>query len=95
MNDKEYKKREQALKETYWNHSDKNEFDSLHDILVETDLNIPKNKMDEAIKITFMKLPEHIFGSVISWGLSDTGVRDEIYEFVLENHEELFDNIII
>lgn len=94
MNEAECKKREQALKEVYWNNSDKNEFDSIHDILVETELNIPKNKMNDAVKITFMKLPEHIFGSVISWGLGDTEVKDEIYEFVLENHDELFEHII-
>lgn len=94
MNQKQYENREKAIKEAYWNNSEPDEFDSLHDILNETDLNIPEEKFNDAVKIVFMKLPEHIFGSVVSWGISDTGVRDEIYEFVLENHKKLFKQLI-
>lgn len=94
MNQKQYENREKAIKEAYWNNSEPDEFDSLHDILNETDLNIPEDRFNDAIKIVFMKLPEHILGSVVSWGISDTAVRDEIYEFVLKNHQKLFKQLI-
>lgn len=94
MNQKQYENREKAIKEAYWNNSDSDEFDSLHDVLNLTGLNIPEDKLNDAVKITFMSLPEHIFGSVVSWGVSDTVVRENIYKFVLENHKKLFKKLI-
>lgn len=41
----------------------------------------------DQIKAFFMTLPADIIGSALSWGFSDTEVRERNYEFVEQNKQ--------
>lgn len=78
----------QAVKDAYWKKAleiDPNlyEFCSIYDSLVEY-LNIDE-PTDEQLKIVFNMLDRHTIGQGISWGFSDTEVRDNIYVFIKDN----------
>jgi len=53
------------------------ELDCLHDVIMDaTGHSLGKKLLIRLIK----KLPDHIKGSIISWGLNDTEVREQIYD---------------
>ena len=45
------------------------------------------------IKAFFMMLPADIIGSALSWGFSDTEVRERTYEFVEQNKQAVLQAI--
>lgn len=77
--------RMQAVRDAYWNATPPDHHDQacLHDAIVCSDLsNEPTNEM---VKALFMMLPDDIIRSAISWGFSDTEVRERVYAFINEN----------
>lgn len=67
-------------------------FDSLHDVIVnffESISDMPENQQEVVYEKLLMVLPDNILGDIYSWGISDTGVRDNIYEFIEDNKDEL------
>lgn len=67
-------------------------FDSLHDVIVnffESIFDMPEEQQDVVYQKLLMVLPDNIMGDIYSWGLSDTSVRDNIYEFIEDNKDEL------
>lgn len=72
-----------AVREAYWTYSDRQEFDSLHDALINyCDVPAPTT---EQMKRAFAMLPEEVIGSGIRWGFDDTEVRDAVYSYVRDN----------
>ncbi len=63
---------------------EENDLDVLHDVCYDV-LDIELNT--EQLKAVFEILPEHIKGTGIQWGLSDTVFRDEAYEWLGKNKE--------
>jgi len=82
-----------ALKDTFWKESAIDDFDSIHDCIIENfikDFESGKKKITEdVIKSLFYMLPQDIFGDAVKWGIDDTEVRDNIYIFIQENKEEV------
>ena len=70
--------------ENFWNTVEQTDKDALHDVMYEANGTQPS---DEEIKSLFMRLPSLIIGEAMSWGLSDTVVRDNIYEFIQSESE--------
>jgi len=69
-------------------------FDSLHDVIVNVNAfnsfsDLPEDQQEVVYAKLLMVLPDNIMGDIYSWGLSDTVVRDNIYEFIEDNQEEL------
>ncbi len=53
------------------------DLDSLHDVVYEA---IDKSLSYEELEKIFNELPEHIQSLAVSWGMSDTVFRDNVYE---------------
>lgn len=70
------------------------ELDSLHgidDALYEYGL---EDETSPAQKLLVLKmLPLTVIGQCVSWGATDSGVRDEIAEFISDNHEAILELI--
>jgi ABC-type dipeptide/oligopeptide/nickel transport system ATPase component len=82
-------KRVSAVQEAFWSmtppgHTD---FDCLHDVLVSAGL--AEKPSAAQVKVLFMVLPANILGAAISWGFSDTDVREQTYEFIERNQQEV------
>ena len=60
----------------------------LHDVVMEA-LDIPGTIPYKVIIGVWYTLPEHLQEEAIHWGLSDSVVRDNIYEW-LENNKDIF-----
>ncbi|WEH90848.1 hypothetical protein PX669_19420 (plasmid) [Acinetobacter soli] len=43
----------------------------------------------EQLKTLFMSFDDYIIGNIISWGITDTEVRQSIYEYIEETKIEL------
>lgn len=86
-------KRLQAVREAFWSNTPEDDavVDHLHDALVANEL--VAEPSPEQVKILFMMLPGKIIGSGLSWGFSDTEVRESIYAFVDENKQKVIDAI--
>lgn len=85
--------RMQAVRDAYWKATppDHHDLECLHDALVCSALsNEPTNEM---VKALFMMLPDDIMGSAISWGFSDTEVRERVYAFIKDNSTEVRSSI--
>jgi len=65
--------------EELWNDTENHDKNSLHDVMYEANNVEPS---EEEVKKLFLKLPRSIIGDIVSWGLSDTVVRDSIYTFI-------------
>lgn len=76
-----------AVREAFWHNTPEGHRDlsQLHDVLVVSD--IVEEPMADQIKAFFMMLPADIIGSALSWGFSDTEVRERTYEFVEQNKQ--------
>ena len=48
---------------------------------------------DAQVKAFFMMLPADVIGSAISWGFSDTEVRERMYEFVDQYRNEIAEQL--
>lgn len=74
-----------AVREAFWLNTPKGHYDldQLHDVLVVS--NVAEEPTPEQIKAFFMLLPANIIGQALSWGFSDTEVRERTYEFVKQN----------
>lgn len=58
------------------------DYDHMHDVILEA-LNFePTNEQCQKI---WDELPEHIKGTAIEWGTSDTVFRDKLYEYLEKN----------
>jgi len=82
-----------AVAEAYWaaTSPDDSELDVLHDALLEVEgLESPSREQQRAL---FVMLPATIVGSGISWGFSDTEVRENIYAFVVENLDAVSERV--
>lgn len=67
-------------------------FDSLHDVIInffESLSDMPESEQEVIYEKLLMVLPDNILGDIYSWGISDTCVRDNIYEFIEDNKEEV------
>lgn len=82
-----------AVREAFWRNTPQghNDLDQLHDVLVMSD--IVKEPTPEQIKAFFMKLPADIIGSALSWGFSDTEVRERTYEFAQQNKQTVLEAV--
>lgn len=78
-----------AVREAFWNNTspDNSDFTQLHSVLVVSE--IVKEPTEDQVKAFFMMLPAEIIGSALSWGFSDTVVREQTYEFVEENKQAI------
>jgi len=54
---------------------------------------IVKEPQPEQIKAFFMTLPADIIGSALSYGFSDTEVRERTYEFVEQNKQAVIEAV--
>jgi hypothetical protein len=69
-----------------------NNFDSLHDVIVnffESLSDMPEDQQEVVYEKLLMNLPDTVLGDMYSWGFSDTVVRDNLYEFIEDNKEEV------
>lgn len=67
-------------------------FDSLCDVIsnfFESLSDMPEDQQEVICEKLLMVLPDNVMGDIYSWGISDTGVRDNIYEFIEDNKEEV------
>lgn len=77
-----------AVREAFWNNTPEDyDIGPLHDTLVT--LGLAQEPTIDQLKRFFMMLPANIIGPAVSWGLTDTEVRDRIHEFAQENEENL------
>ena len=60
------------------------EWDRMHDVVLDAG---NKSLSKEELIVLYSKLPEHIQADAVHWGLNDTVVRDNIYDWVLDNKE--------
>ncbi|MFJ5375209.1 hypothetical protein ACIPTP_22040 [Pectobacterium versatile] len=76
-----------AVREAFWHNTPEGHHDliQLHDAL--TVLESLEEPTVDQIKAFFMMLPADIIGSALSWGFSDTEVRERTYVFVEENKQ--------
>lgn len=74
-----------AVREAFWHNTPEGHHDlrQLHDLLLVS--HISEEPTYDQIKSFFMMLPADIIGSALSWGFSDTEVRERTYEFVERN----------
>jgi len=78
----------QAIREAIWAHRrDDLEFSALQDTL--STLGITDCPSDDQQKAFFDLLPDHIVGLVVSWGFSDTEVREAIFTYAEENLQDV------
>lgn len=60
------------------------DFNVLHDVV----LGVTGKKLsNDALKLTWLALPENLKEDAIHWGLNDTVVRDNIYEHLMKIYE--------
>lgn len=88
--------KEQAIKDACWNNRSLNDFDRMHDAVIEVfdedDVHqkvCEKLEKDEYLRAILNILPIHILGIGISWSMSDTVFGDEVYTFAEENKQEI------
>lgn len=63
-----------------------NEWDHLHDVIFSATYNTTKLKLDQTgLEKLFNELPESIKEDAYHWGLSDSVIRDNIYEWYQQN----------
>lgn len=76
-----------ALRETYWQHIPEGSDDSsdLLDVLASHEL--ADGLSHDQLKAFFVMIPHKLFALAVSWGISDTVFRDELYVFVENNRE--------
>lgn len=76
-----------AVRQAYWDNTDKAGADLhvLSDALTAT--GISANPTIQQQRILFMMLPASVFGQGVSWGFSDTEVREQVHAFVAENRD--------
>jgi hypothetical protein len=67
---------------------EQSDIDHLHDVVKEA-LDIPGEIPNDVIIGVWYMLPEHLQEEATHWGLSDSVVRDNIYEW-LENNKYIF-----
>lgn len=79
MNDKEINI---ELKKLYLKLIHKEDLGYLWDVFVSAGVEFSEENFQEKAEKVIMDLPDHIFGKIISWGLSDTVVRDSIHELI-------------
>ena len=61
---------------------EKHDWDHLHDVVLEATWNTTKlNLNQEQLEKLYLELPEDLKKDAEHWGLSDTVVRDNIYEW--------------
>ncbi len=82
-----------AVREAFWNNTPDGDHDlrQLHDVLVVSGL--VKEPSLEQIKAFLMMLPADIIGSALSWGFTDTEVRERTYEFAEQNKQSVLEAI--
>lgn len=71
---------------------EENSFDSIHDCIINFFPNfysIDEVKQNIIYTELLLLVPDSILGSAYSYGLSDTVVRDNIYEYIEDNREQL------
>ena len=73
------------LLERIWKRLDEEEFNHLHDVIVEFVDTDEYYLSTERVRIVFDMFPEYIIADILRWGLSDTEVRDKIYDFLKRN----------
>ncbi|WP_340601088.1 hypothetical protein [Acinetobacter sp. HZNU-JH01] len=80
-----------AVKESYWLHSkdDEGTMDFLKYLLLATFDFGETEPTHEQLKALFMYFDDYIIGNIISWGITDTEVRQSIYEYIDERKIEL------
>lgn len=86
---------EQARKQMIAILKEDNNFDRLHDIIIdffESIYDLPESEQHIIYEKLLMAVPDNILGDMYSWGLSDTCVRENIYTFIDDNKEE-FSNL--
>lgn len=76
-----------AVREAFWHNTPQGHHDlsQLHHVLVVSE--IVEEPTADQIKAFFMTLPADIIGSALSWGFSDTEVRERTYEFAEQNKQ--------
>jgi hypothetical protein len=89
-------KRLLAVKESYWLHSleDEGTMDFLKYLLLATFDFGETEASQEQLKALFMSFDDHTIGQIISWGITDTEVRQSIYEYIIDNKKSLTLKII-
>lgn len=82
-----------AVREAFWCNTPQEHHDlvQLHDVLAVLD--ILEEPTADQIKAFFMMLPADIIGSALSWGFSDTEVRERTYEFAEQNKQAILEAI--
>lgn len=78
-------KRLQLVRDAYWSGSSLSEFDRLHDAIVSL---LEISPTQAQIQTIFNLLPGTVIGMAVQWGMSDTVVGDECYNFI-ENNDAL------
>lgn len=88
--------KEQAIKDACWNNRSSNDFDRMHDAVIDVFDEEPvyekvceKLEKDECLRAILNILPIHILSIGIRWGMSDTVFGDEVYTFAEENKQEI------
>lgn len=83
-----------AVRVAFWENtpSDHNDRSTLHDALVIAE--VLQDPTAEQVESFFMMLPPDIIGSALSWGLSDTEVRERTYAFAEENKQRILDALM-
>lgn len=77
-----------AVKLAYWENSEsESEFDNFYDRL-SNDFNVNSPTKDQ-VKSLFMLMPSDIVGLGISWGFSDSELRDRLSDYVESNKDML------
>lgn len=77
-----------TMKNLFWESGTNKEESVITETLWEFDI-VDSTKINWSMcKEIFMLLPDTIFGSIISWGIQDTEVKDEIYTFIKKKIEE-------
>lgn len=73
--EKKIKKRELKVKKSVWKSIEKGYFE------IPVGIHSNKELTKKELKELFLTLPMNIIGGIVSWGISDTVVRDDIYSF--------------
>jgi hypothetical protein len=67
---------------------EREDFNAMHDVILEA-LNLETEISDETIQSIWDRLPEHIQGTAIQWGSSDTVFRDNMYKWLEQNSKDI------
>jgi hypothetical protein len=68
------------------------DLDSLHDVIggfFDSFYDKSEEEQENICNQILINIPDHIMGSIYSWGISDTEVRDSIYTFIEENEPKV------